>query len=295
MNVMKKICLKTRIFKRRVFAPLGELKPLVVFKSFVVLASFAVLFAATPALVSSCTDDGVLYRFSDGEVAATFQSSALKFNNISGPNSEGIPVPMYRGNTRGDAVVEVEITGGDGAFTPSGYSYDFEDGENVAYINFVYDYYSLGAKPQTITISMADEDDCAWNGESSTSFTISRQLTWVFVGEGKYYSDFWGESWPQELYKAVEGDFYMLKGCWYAGVDFTFFCDGTQADLYASETGYNYGSYGSVVFDVTSSSIVESEGVTVLRIDCDYVLPEYYGYNLYTGYEFFIFPHGFTF
>lgn len=283
---MKKICLKTRMFKQCVLAPIA------VFKQ---LAVAAVLFAVMPAAVSSCTDEGVLYRFSEGEVAATFQSSALKFNDISGPQSEGIPVPMYRGNTRGDAVVEVEINGGEGFFTPSGHSYNFENGENVAYINFTYDYYSLGAKPQTITISMANEDDCAFNGESSTSFTISRQLTWQFVGEGKYYSDFWGESWPQELYKAEEGDFYMLKGCWYAGTDFTFFCNGEDAEWYASETGYNYGSYGPVVFDVESSSVVESEGVTVLKVDCDYVLPEYYGYSLYTGYEFFIFPDGFTF
>lgn len=269
MHVMKKMDIKTRIF--------------------------AMLFAMMPVVVSSCDEGGTLYQFSEGEVAATFQSSSLKFNDISGPDSDGIPVPLYRGNTKGDAVVEVEITGGEGAFVPSATSYNFKDGENVAYINFAYDYDALSAKPQTITIKIARDEDCAWNGEPSTSFTITRQLTWEFVGEGKYYSDFWGESWIQELYKAAEGDFYMLKGCWYAGTDFTFFCDGTDAEWYASATGYNYGSYGPVVFDVISESIVDSEGVTVLRIDCGYILPEYGGYNLYTGYEFFIFPDGFTF
>lgn len=255
----------------------------------------ALLVLMVVLMVCSCAKDDVLYSYSKGEVAATFQSSSLKINDISGPDSNGIPIPMYRGNTRGAAVVEVEIAGGEGVFTPSATSYSFEDGENVAYINFAYDYDALGGKPETITISIAKEEDCAKNGEPSTSFTLSRKLTWVYVGEGTYYSDFWGESWPQELYKAQEGDFYMLKGCWYAGTDFTFFCNGTDAEWYASETGYNYGSYGPVVFDAASANVAVSEGVVQLRTDCNYILPGYGGYNLYTGYESFIFPDGFTF
>ncbi len=254
--------------------------------------SLLALFVCT---LGSCSKDEVFYEFGEGEIAATFSSGTLKFNNITEADNGKISVPMYRGNTKGAAVVAVAITGGEGVFTPSSASFNFADGENVAYIDFTFDYETLSAKPATISIAIEDEKACSVNSISSTKFTLSRQLTWELVGEGIYYSDFWEEEWPQPIYKAQEGDFYLLPDCWVGGTDFSFFCDGTTVDWYTAGSGYNYGSYGPVAFEVIQASVTDVDGDLAIVIDCNYRLPDYGNYNLYTGYEMILLPDGFAF
>lgn len=254
--------------------------------------SLLALFVCT---LDSCSKEEVFYEFGEGEIGATFQASSLKFNELTEADNGKVTVPMYRGNIKGAASVAVEITGGEGIFTPSASSFNFADGEDVAYIDFTFDYATLSAKPTTIAIKIANEDVCSFDAVTETSFTLNRKLTWTKIGTGYHYTDFFGAGWDQDIYKAEEGDFYMLEGCWYKGTDFTFFCDGTTVDWYASETGYNYGSYGPVVFEVTSQSVFYNNGTPAIEIVCNYRLPKYYNYNLYSGYEIFIFPEGFEF
>ena len=253
------------------------------------------LLALFVCILASCAKDEVFYKFADGEIAATFQSSSLKIGELTEADNGKVSVPMYRGNTRGAASVAVVITGGEGVFTPSATSFNFADGENVAYIDFTFDFSTLGGKPMSVTIEMENAEDCASMGVNKTSFTLARKLTWEKVGEGVYYTDFFGEGWYQDLYKAKEGDFYMLEGCWYKGTDFTFFCNGTTVDWYAAETGYSYGSYGPVHFSPTKAYVESDSDGIKLVIECDYVLPSIGNYVLYQGFEEFVFPEGFSF
>lgn len=251
--------------------------------------SLLALFTLT---LGSCSKDEVFYEFGEGEIGATFQASTLIYDDISEADNGKISVPLYRSNTKGAVSVPVEITGGEGTYTPSSSSFSFADGESVAYIDFTFNYETLSGKPVTISIAISNESDCAEKGESETTFTLTRKLTWEKVGTGIYYTAFFDQQWEQDLYKAKEGNFYMLKGCWYAGTDFTFFYDGTTVDWYASKTGYYYGSYGPVVFDVISANVTTVSGSPAIKIDCNYRLPQYYNYNLGKGYEIFVFPKG---
>lgn len=253
------------------------------------------LLALFVCAMGSCSKDEVFYEFADGEIAATFSAGTLKFNNITEADNGKISVPLYRGNVKGAATVAVAIAGGEGVFTPSATSFSFKDGENVAYIDFTFDYATLSAKPATITIEIEDEKACSVNSISSTKFTLTRQLTYEKIGEGIYYCGLFGEAWPQDVYKAKEGDFYMLPDCWVGGTDFSFFCDGTTVDWYPVETGYNYGSYGQFAFEVLDQSVFEDGGVYIVQIDCNYRLPSYYNYLFDTSYELFQFPEGFSF
>ncbi len=254
--------------------------------------SLLALFVCT---MGSCSKEEVFYEFAENEIAATFSASKLNYNDLTDADNGKISVPLYRGNTKGDASVAVEIEGGEGIFTPSATSFNFKDGENVAYIDFTFDYATLSAKPTTISVSITDEKACSVNSIPSTKFTLTRQLTWELVGEGLYYCGLFGESWPQDVYKAEEGDFYMLPDCWVGGTSFTFFCDGETIDWYPFETGYNYGSYGQFAFEVLDKSVISLEGTPAIKIDCNYRLPSYYNYLFDTAYELFMFPEGFQF
>lgn len=254
------------------------------------------LLALFVGVMGSCSKDEVIYKFEDGEIGCTFQASSLKYHELTEADNGVVKIPMYRANTKGTATVNVTITGGEGVFTPSATAFTFADGENVAWLNLAFDYESLSAKPSTIVFEMDDAENCAFTGISKTSVTLQRKLTWELVGTGYYYTDFFEEGWDQDVYKAQEGDFYLLPGCWFAGTDFSFFCDGTTVDWYASESGYNYGSYGPVVFGPTATEIEEVSGSYVMTVESDYILSEFMGgYILYQGFEQFTFPEGFSF
>ncbi len=254
------------------------------------------IFALFVCAFSSCSKDEVFYDFGETpSVAATFSAGSLKYNELTEADNGKVSIPMYRGNTKGAASVAVEIAGGEGIFTPAKSSFDFADGENVAYLDFTFDFEGLSPKPATIKISIVNDADCIDGAVATTSVTLVRQLTWEYVGDGLYYTDFFGQSWPQPIYKAQEGDFYMLPDCWVSGTDFTFFCDGTTVDWYTSVSGYNYGSYGPIAFGVTDQAIESTEDGMLLSLGVVYYLPEYYDYQLGSGVETFEFPEGFEF
>lgn len=243
----------------------------------------------------SCTNEKVQYDFEKNSgVAATFAAKSTQVPGLVAEDGGKVSIPLYRGNTKGSASVEVVVSGGEGVFTPTSNAVEFEPGKNVGYLTFTYDFEELSAKPAPMTVTIKNEADRALNAVASTSFTLVRQLTYEEVGEGYYYSDFGGE-WDQPVLKAQEGDYFLLPSCWVSGVDFSFFCDGTTVDWYTTSSGYNYGSYGPLDFDIASATVALEDGQYVVTLNATYVLPDLGGYPLGAGVEVFYFPEGFEF
>ncbi|MDD3911760.1 MAG: hypothetical protein PHZ22_06250, partial [Bacteroidales bacterium] len=98
---------------------------------------FLILFAiAAGIFFTSCKSiDGTVYN--PKTVSASFPSSIIQVNMLPADGNK-FQVPLWRGNTSGTASVAVTIDDPSGAFTPSSKSFDFADGESVAYITFSY-------------------------------------------------------------------------------------------------------------------------------------------------------------
>lgn len=251
--------------------------------------SLLVLFIST---LNSCSKEEAFYNFDGTGNAATFASKSLQIPAITKEDNGKVSIPMYRGNIANAASINVEIAGGEGIFTPVKSTYDFAPGENIAYIDFVFDFNKLSARPQDITIKIKNKEDLSINAIESTSITLVRKLTYEKVGVGEYYTDFFEESWEQEIFKAKEGNFYILPSCWVKGVDFSFFYDGKSADLYTTQPGYNYGSYGPVTFKIISQTVKQKGGKRIIEFEVEYYLPEFNNYSFGTGLEILYLPAG---
>ena len=197
------------------------------------LYGLALIFALS---LGACQEEeGSTFDFNlDPSVQATFASKELTLTPITSESGNKISIPLYRGNVANAASVPVEIAGGEGIFTPSGSSYDFAAGENVAYIEFSFDYNTID--PLTnIEIAITNEGDVAKNGYGSTTLTVEKQLTYKSIGEGSYYSLFidtyYGQAeMPQEILKAEEGNYFQVVAPYVDGYNFIFEFDGENVN-----------------------------------------------------------------
>ncbi len=249
--------------------------------------SIVVLFTT---LLYSCKKEEVNYEhINNAEV--TFTASALKVPALTDAMNGKVAIPLFRGNSNQAVSVPVTITGGEGIYTPDKTAFEFAAGENVAYINFQFNMSALGGKPEAIAVEVTNPDMVAPNGITKTSFTLVRQLTYEKIGTGTYYSDWYEQSWPQDIYKAKEGNFYMLESCWVKGTNFTFFFDGSTVDWYTVKTGYNYGSYGPLALRVNDKHVgTTPDGNIKISLFVNYYLPEFNNYDFGAGQEYIIFP-----
>ena len=259
------------------------------------------------AALVACTQDKVTYDFEENPgPAVTFASAKLKISGLTEENNGKLEIPLYRGNVNGAASVEVKLDGAEGLCELASSNVEFADGQNVANVVLTFDFEALSPKPATLTLSVANEADLAFDGVGSTTFTFVKQLTYELVGTGVHYSGFWhayfGDPaagiWQQDLYKAREGNYFLLKDCWSAGTDFSFYCDGTDVDWYTEDTGTPYGSYGNIYLYFTGATIAKNDdGLYELTLDVPaYYLPNVNNYALVQdGLEVFAFPEGFEF
>ena len=251
---------------------------------FLTLIAFAVLFTA------SCEKRGTLYEIPDGAVLVSFTSDVAIFSMLSEDGNK-ITVSLNRGNTKGAASVPFTFTDGtDGVFTPAKTTFDFADGEAVATVDITYpDINAFGGEIYEMVLTVAEEQ-LSPSGIGELSIQAQRKLTPKLLGTGTYYSDWYEESWEQEVYNTVEApDYYILPSCWVKGTNFTFsVIDGKIVfpdDFYS---GYDYGQYGPV--NMAPSKVEYDNGKVTVSVS--YYLPEYYNYLLGTGVEEFTFPEG---
>ena len=255
----------------------------------------------------SCTQEKVTYDFGENPgPAVTFASAKLKLPGLTAENNGKLEIPLYRGNVNGAASVDVQLEGAEGLCELASTKVEFADGQNVSNAVLTFDFETLTPKPANLTLSVVNEADLAIDGVQSTTFTFVKQLTYELVGEGVHYSAFWhvyfGDMaagiWEQDLYKAKEGNYFLLKDCWAAGTDFSFYCDGTEVDWYTEDTGTSYGSYGNIFLYYTGATVAKNDaGQYELTLDVPaYYLPDYYNAAVIEGgKEIFTFPEGFEF
>lgn len=205
------------------------------------------------ATLTSCNTDAEGALYSEG-TGVSFASTSMS-QEVSASNEGKILVPVYRSNTANNAEVQITIdenTVAENIFTLASSSVKFNEGENVAYAELNFDLNSLGATTTyNITLTIQDASQVSISGENSIKVVVKRQLTWTSFGTGVYYSEFFGESWPQTIEKAVEGNIYRLTDCYFKGYPIIFSLSEDGQKLVAWDiqaTGYTNSTYGMVYF-----------------------------------------------
>ena len=246
--------------------------------------------------LGACSEeDGSLYDFTlDPSVEATFAAEKLNFGAVTEDFGGKISVPMYRGNTAEAASVPVTITGGEGILTPSKSSFDFAAGENVAYIDFAFDFETMSPAPVTVSIVANNAEDVSDNGYGQTQFSLQKQLSYNPVGTITYESGFLmtmvgAPALIREIQKAEEGNYFLIPDAWASGTDFSFYFDGQNLEWYSTSTGMDVG-YGEIKLEMLDYAIASTSPLTLQIL--------FYIYDSSPWGEFvetFTFPEDFTF
>ncbi len=198
--------------------------------------------------VASCKDEGTLYDMTD-KVEASFPSSRVSYS-MAAEDGNKITVEMWRGNTKGAVSVPVEISNEtEGVFTPEKNSFDFADGENKAYLTFNYpDINEFGGEIYKIVMEIG-EDYLSPAGISKITISAQRKLTYKSIGIGTFTSEFFEDSWDQEVQKAEEADYYRLPDLYAKGTAIVFSVQDGQIDFEKQETGVVDADYGMISWD----------------------------------------------
>ena len=254
---------------------------------FLTLAAVALVFSA------SCERKGVIYDIPEGCQAVSFTTDVAVFSMVAEDGNK-ITVSLNRGNTKGAASVPFTFADGtDGVFTPAKSSFDFADGEAVAFVDITYpDINDFGGEVFEMVLTV-DEAQVSPAGIGELTVTAQRKLTLQSQGVGVWFSEFFGEKWEQEILNAQEAtNYYVLPDCWVKGVSFSFSYKNGQVVFPESfETGYKYSGY-MVYMEVKEVTVADGK----MTVVTDYTLPTYKaGFVLYSSYEEFTLPNGFSF
>jgi len=212
--------------------------------------------------LTSCQQEGTVYELTD-KVEASFPSTIVSYQMVAADGNK-IVVEMWRGNTKGAASVPVTITDKtNGIFSPEKEKFDFADGENKAYMTFSYpDINQFAGEKYQIELTIGEED-VSPGGISKVTISAQRKLTFQSLGMGTFTSEFFEESWPQEVLKAEEADFYRLPDCYYKGYPIEFSIQNGKINFAKQPMGYNHSSYGMVSWDPRYLDLCEIDGKTL--------------------------------
>ena len=213
-------------------------------------------------MVTACEQEETIYD-SEDRIEASFPSTVVNYQMIAEDGNK-IVVEMWRGNTRGAASVPVTVTDKTGGiFSPEKEQFDFADGESKAFLSFTYpDINQFGGERYEIELAIANENQVSPSGKNTIKISAQRRLTFASIGTGSFTSDFFGESWPQEVLKAAEADYYRLPNCYYTGFPIEFSVENGQISFSKQQMGYNHPDYGMTSWDPRYPEESEIEGKT---------------------------------
>ena len=214
-------------------------------------------------LTNGCQKEMEIYNPGD-RVEASFPSTLLRLSMVAADNNQ-IQVEMWRGNANGAAAVPVTIQySTEGVFTPEKTQFDFADGQYKAYLKFSYENLNnFGGETYTITLSITDPEQASWGGNESITVSAKRKLTFQSIGTGTFTSEFFGEAWPQEVLKAVEGDYYRLPDCYAEGYFIEFGIVDGNVTFSTQPTGYVSSTYGMISWDPEYLAYCYIDGKTI--------------------------------
>lgn len=219
-----------------------------------ILTYMAVCLAMALTVCTGCSTDaeGVIYT----PEAAGYSFASTQMSVEATADDQGVVrVPVYRNTTHGAAAVSLTAAMDEetaGIFTLSSSEITFAEGEGVAYAELSYgNLNNLGATTRySITLSIPEESSSI-SAESSIDVLVQRQLTWESIGTGEYHSQLFGQSWPQPVEKAQEGNVYRLPDCIVEGYPMVFSLSDDGQELAGWDiqaTGYEDANYGMVYF-----------------------------------------------
>lgn len=93
---------------------------------------------------------------------------------------------------------------------------------------------------------------------------LHRKLAFKSLGEGVFTTSFFGESWPQEVLKAEEADYYRLPDCYYKGYHIEFSIQDGKLDFAKQAMGYKDPDHGMTSWDPRQSdgSVIDGKTLT---------------------------------
>ncbi len=167
-----------------------------------------------------------------------------------------IQIEMWRGNTKGAASVPVTITNNTGGvFTPQKNAFDFADGENKAYLTFTYpSINNFGGEKYTIDVKVTDETQVSKGGFKTIKISAQRKLTFQSIGTGLFTSEFFEDSWPTPVEKAIEAEYYRLPNLYYNNYHIEFAINNNVVTFAKQPMGYIHSTYGMISWDPRSSA-----------------------------------------
>lgn len=195
--------------------------------------------------ITSCSDDEWQPgpEQTDG-IQAYLYTEATSYTYLP-TDEQSFTLHVARQNTTDAATVHL-IAEGENFTVPETVAFSAGEGEKEILITFDL---AIGTE-SSVTISIAEEEGYIY-GTQTVTINVTRDYTWQSLGTGVYTSQLFGQSWPQPVEKAQEGNIYRLPDCIIEGypIVFTLSDDGQQLvtwDIQA--TGYEDETYGMVYF-----------------------------------------------
>lgn len=195
-------------------------------------------------LLTACDTDnkGTVYSPVTEEVG--FLTKNVKRELTADQNS--FEILVTRSGKKGELTMPFTVTDPSGLLVISE-TVTFKDGEASAKIQ-ISNIQKLQIGPEyTVTLAL-EAENITVGGFKETNIVLNRTYTFESIGIGKFTSEFFGESWNQEVQKAKEANVYKLPDCYVEGYSIIFNLDdaGNVVEFKTQQTGYEHAGYGMV-------------------------------------------------
>lgn len=201
----------------------------------------------------SCDQENIGTEYNLKNQGVSFLFNAYK---LQAPEADPVVVvPVVRGTTKGQATVNITATIKTEGITvnvPS--TVTFQDGSAKAELPINLSTIPSGKKA-TVVLSL-DENEVSEGSVKSTTLTLSILETWTQIGTGTYTYAYWweGDDEGLPLYRCDNDPHKYKIGSWGIGSELVFTMDDDgNIEVLESETGDEYGDYGTVYVMETAS------------------------------------------
>ena len=221
-----------------------------------------IVLAGVLAMTATSCKDTYKYEGPGEQDPGAFISVDATAKKYAAEDEQILPLTLIRTNS--EAAESVNLTC-DNPHVQVPSSVNFAAGESKKEINIPFGI--MGGTTEEVTIAVAPESATVY-GISNVTFSITRHFVWEYLGEGVYSCWFFGESWPQPVYRGEGTQLYKLPDCIATGYDITFelSADGQHlaGPIAKQETGYVHSSYGMVSVEGAADDIKREGNVIYL-------------------------------
>ncbi len=178
-------------------------------------------------------------------------------------DKQSFQLNVARQKTDEAATIHLVAEGG-GATIPS--TVDFAAGEDKKVVEVSFDI-PIGTS-STVTVSIPEAESYVY-AASQLFFTITRDYTWLSLGDWTLESSFYGGSGSTAFFKAAETNLYKAVEPYEKGYDLLFKVDGNVVTVDKQPIASSYGNYGTL--SVAGSGTFENN---VMTLELTFSVPE---------------------